>query len=170
MKNIKTKNRAFTLIELLVVIAIIAILAAILFPVFAKARDRAKATSCLSNLKQMGVAAKMYENDYDDKLVPYAQHDTSTRFTKLLEPYTKNLEIFTCPSDLLKRDKLNTAMYPPYPTTYGVNWYITSASGKYGNTVNPGRPTSYVKDPSGTVWSCDCAVMDPATAGRPANE
>lgn len=163
----RTDRNGFTLIELLVVIAIIAILAAILFPVFAKARERAEATTCLSNLKQMGIAAKMYEGDYDDNLVPYAVFGQA-RFTKLLEPFTKSLEIFTCPSDLLDRSKLsNTTEYPnQYPTTYGVNWYICNGVGDYPGAGHfSGRPTSYVKDPAGTVWSCDCAVITGATAG-----
>ena len=63
-------RRGFTLIELLVVIAIIAILAAILFPVFAHARDKALAATCLSNLKELGLAAMMYVQDYDDTIVP----------------------------------------------------------------------------------------------------
>ena len=63
------KRRGFTLIELLVVIAIIAILAAILFPVFARAREKARQTSCLSNLKQVGLASNMYLQDYDERLV-----------------------------------------------------------------------------------------------------
>src|SRR6266480_2088355 len=68
MKRIP-KAHAFTLIELLVVIAIIAILAAILFPVFAQAREKARAISCISNLKQLGTAAKMYEQDYDETVL-----------------------------------------------------------------------------------------------------
>jgi prepilin-type N-terminal cleavage/methylation domain-containing protein/prepilin-type processing-associated H-X9-DG protein len=168
--------RAFTLIELLVVIAIIAILAAILFPVFAKARDRAKSAGGLSNLKQMGISAPMYVDDYDGMLVPYGiainlpggGYDSS-RFTKLLEPYTKNTEIFTCPSDHLNRARLRQmATTAPYPTTYGVNWYICRETGSYWNT--PGRPEKFVKQPAGTIWAADTAVIDPLTKDKPADQ
>ncbi|HLK60100.1 MAG TPA: prepilin-type N-terminal cleavage/methylation domain-containing protein, partial [Chthonomonadaceae bacterium] len=70
MEVICRPRRGFTLIELLVVIAIIAILAAILFPVFAQAREKARAISCMSNTKQMGIAALMYAQDFDETLVP----------------------------------------------------------------------------------------------------
>jgi prepilin-type N-terminal cleavage/methylation domain-containing protein len=72
------KNRAFTLIELLVVIAIIAILAAILFPVFARAREQARKTSCLSNMKQIGLGIGMYVQDYDEKYFSWSSECAHT--------------------------------------------------------------------------------------------
>ncbi len=91
------RKRGFTLIELLVVIAIIAILAAILFPVFAKAREKARTSSCQSNLKQIGLAFAMYKNDYDETSPGY---DYSGGWTLTLQPYIKNTQIFVCPSKI----------------------------------------------------------------------
>ena len=113
MKN--SKKSAFTLIELLVVIAIIAILAAILFPVFAQAREKARQTSCLSNMKQVGLGLLMYAQDYDenypradywDSRPPLNPAATGTfaarvnhyKWPAWVLPYTKNVNIFRCPS------------------------------------------------------------------------
>ena len=95
------QRRGFTLIELLVVIAIIAILAAILFPVFAQAREKARQTACMSNMKQIGSAYIMYAQDYDEALVPgcnwnagYSQQtDRRSYWDGLLDPYVKNLAL-----------------------------------------------------------------------------
>ena len=117
-------KKAFTLIELLVVIAIIAILAAILFPVFARARENARRSSCMSNLKQIGLGMQQYTQDYDEKLFPHrfnaaananpllpanggpardAQVTGTARdkifWVSLLQPYVKSYQIFVCPSN-----------------------------------------------------------------------
>ncbi len=97
-------RKAFTLIELLVVIAIIAILAAILFPVFAQAKEAAKKTACLSNDKQMATALYMYASDNDDMLCQTswesdATHPYQVHWSFLMQPYIKNFDMFRCPSD-----------------------------------------------------------------------
>lgn len=95
-------KRGFTLIELLVVIAIIAILAAILFPVFARAREAARATACKSNLKQLGTAMSMYVQDYDENM-PFNYHYLTGGgqlwwWEDDIQPYVKNWGAFQCPS------------------------------------------------------------------------
>ena len=102
----QASRQAFTLIELLVVIAIIAILAAILFPVFAKAREKARTASCQSNLKQMGVAFMQYTQDYDESLPLLYQNNQSVppagrgyQWTFTIQPYLKNLQVYKCASD-----------------------------------------------------------------------
>jgi len=127
------RRSAFTLIELLVVIAIIAILAAILFPVFAQAREQARKTVCLSNLKQLGLGLVMYVQDYDETF-PVAAWDTPPigttdsdshnpnfpafwRWIWVVQPYVKNRQILVCPSDPKqgKDTSLSGMVYDPNP-------------------------------------------------------
>jgi prepilin-type N-terminal cleavage/methylation domain-containing protein/prepilin-type processing-associated H-X9-DG protein len=97
------RRGGFTLIELLVVIAIIALLAAILFPVFARARENARKSSCANNLKQLGVAMAQYTQDFDEYFMPAqptnpASPGNGLTFVSLLGTYTKNAQVFICPS------------------------------------------------------------------------
>ncbi len=136
MKNemYPVKNRAFTLIELLVVIAIIAILAAILFPVFAQAREKARAISCISNLKQQGLAAVMYVQDYDEVYPPGTIRGTTgavvESWKQLLLPYEKTFGIYECPdtrAGISKFQSGNPATdWPGYWSVMDENWVACS--------------------------------------------
>ncbi len=124
----KNKPKAFTLIELLVVIAIIAILASILFPVFARARENARRSSCMSNLKQIGLSVMQYVQDNDERYPlsqvsrtgPWADIPTSDDFAdtanvqwpQFIAPYTKSMQIFRCPSAYAKTG--NDGVYGQY--------------------------------------------------------
>jgi prepilin-type N-terminal cleavage/methylation domain-containing protein/prepilin-type processing-associated H-X9-DG protein len=115
-------SRGFTLIELLVVIAIIAILAAILFPVFARARESARSISCVSNVRQLGMAFTQYFQDYDEQF-PFVKG--ASPWVDTLQPYLKNTQMLRCPSDT------STNWTVPLPgqtairrTSYTLNGYL----------------------------------------------
>ncbi|HZO88466.1 MAG TPA: DUF1559 domain-containing protein [Chthonomonadaceae bacterium] len=164
--------KGFTLIELLVVIAIIAILAAILFPVFAQARERARAISCVSNLKQMGLAAVMYAQDYDENYPgmwqwspgaimahsPYLYPPgwTAEQAKAQCEtcPYVKNTDVYACPS------RKNTsygdpALYFSYGYAYPTMWggYPPIPGSAFGFPVGPSLAA--FSEPADTVMIMD---------------
>lgn len=129
--------KGFTLIELLVVIAIIAILAAILFPVFARARENARRASCLSNVKQMGLALMQYTQDYDEMypILGWATGDTviypngasgSNNWIMRIYPYAKSVQLFNCPSSTRK---WNGEISVTSLTSYGANNHLIGIGG-----------------------------------------
>jgi prepilin-type N-terminal cleavage/methylation domain-containing protein/prepilin-type processing-associated H-X9-DG protein len=171
-----TRRNGFTLIELLVVIAIIAILAAILFPVFAQAREAARQTTCLSNLRQIGSATRMYLQDYDEVWVPTGsaiEPGTVLNGRKLngqpfngwslsLQPYTRNRQMFLCPS--MSRTFQGGGACAPFngqPVTnhYSYNYFLgrdgSYAGGTYGRSP----------DGSETYFTpiADAAIVQPAS-------
>jgi prepilin-type N-terminal cleavage/methylation domain-containing protein/prepilin-type processing-associated H-X9-DG protein len=123
------RKPAFTLIELLVVIAIIAILAAILFPVFAQARDKARQATCLSNSRQLALALQMYTQDYEDVL-PSAQQVNADKsiiwnINHLLLPYTRNERVHVCPSDPMPTPPQGRGV-ETFPVSYIPNYAVLS--------------------------------------------
>jgi len=191
MLNIK-QVKAFTLIELLVVIAIIAILAAILFPVFAKVREKARQISCVSNSKQVGLAVLQYAQDYDETM-PNATINsmqiwsvgTPYAFWSLqVLPYIKDIHAFACPDDSLGGGPDPSVTWAGVCLSYGANGYLVGRPPSYpwldqrlaGAFGIPGfssdQPTlSRQTQPSSSImlaekWSSDLVT---ATSGADAN-
>src|SRR5438045_2253444 len=150
MLNKTTPRRGFTLIELLVVIAIIAILAAILFPVFAQARDKARQAVCLSNCKQLGTAIIMYTQDYDEVLPQGYNGPSKNSWGKVTVPYVKNTDIFTCPSAPQIKSRA-PSVNRLFTGGYGCNRNIMGA--------NLGRALAEITDPAGTFAIADTARL-----------
>ena len=154
-------RRGFTLIELLVVIAIIAILAAILFPVFARAREKARQTSCLSNLKQLGLGLVMYTQDYDEKFPTYywgegnsGQANSCTWWAGAY-PYVKNIQIYACPSSSIQWHNTFQVwinFHPEFAGNPSINYGYNELMGN----VATGVPLAQMSHPAETVVLADC--------------
>ncbi len=155
---LRNYHQGFTLIELLVVIAIIAILAAILFPVFARARENARRSSCQSNLKQIGLGLMQYVQDYDEIMPMNSTNEPAGgAWMDKIQPYIKSYQLFKCPSD-------TNAAVPGYNTgvtSYGVNMVGYNESG--GNPNGPpisqaNKPVAMaaIQSASTTLFAMDC--------------
>ena len=157
MRNIKQARSGFTLIELLVVIAIIAILAAILFPVFAKAREKARQTTCASNEKQLGLGFIQYVQDYDEAY-PYSEN-----WAYCIYPYVKSVGAYACPDDT------SAGAAGTYPISYAVNanCNVQSYPGFTLGSPTIGQSTAKFTAPSSTVLLFECAQGK--TASDPGN-
>lgn len=145
----RTGQNAFTSIELLVVIAIIAILAAILFPVFAQAREKARQTACLSNEKQLGLALTQYVQDFDE-VYPIGTSGTGGYVSIFgtagqLYPYIRNVNVFSCPSDPTVASPPNV----PLSYSYNQNFGGTDAA------TYTGRELALLNSPAKTVAYCE---------------
>ena len=188
-KGIVRTKAGFTLIELLVVIAIIAILAAILFPAFAKAREAARKSSCSSNLKQLGIAITQYVQEYDEQYPqgtglegkpPYAAKDATfynTWYTNV-QPYLKSYDVLRCPSD-----PIGTGSAQPWAgprLSYVSNGYITGQFGGWAlrGIMGPGTETwitpmvrsmASVNSPSQTILLTERDHVWPGQASVPGN-
>ena len=153
-------RNAFTLIELLVVIAIIALLAAILFPVFGRVRENARRSSCLSNTKQIGLGITQYCQDNDERF-PYSEPYNGAvpmagRWELKVMPYVKSTQIFVCPS--------NTDFVIPTPWSgSGASYAINPNLSNWVTNVPPSQPLSRVPDATGTALVVETADLTDAT-------
>jgi prepilin-type N-terminal cleavage/methylation domain-containing protein/prepilin-type processing-associated H-X9-DG protein len=168
--------RGFTLIELLIVIAIIAILAAILFPVFARARENARRSSCQSNLKQLGLGILQYTQDYDERM-PQTQRDNSGPSWKdYIFAYVKNTQVFSCPSNTRKNLTSDTDLTIPAHYTANIFGGESPAStgyanyqsyGAFGNQYFVGPTLSSLDAPSQLIALAEQYALDATTPGSP---
>jgi len=161
------KKQGFTLIELLVVIAIIAILAAILFPVFAQAREKARAISCLSNLKQIGLGQMQYVQDYDEYYFPanYIPGPTEYRWYQMVQPYIKNGDLR---SNGMSYGQGGIWHCPSFPSVqdanYGVSEYVfpgwNPGSGLATGLAGPVTQDSQIDSPADTITTLEKGQND----------
>ena len=172
--TMKSGKRGFTLIELLVVIAIIAILSAILFPVFAKVREKARQITCLSNEKQIGLGIMQYSED-NDETNPYVFGNNGTpdsSWETLVLPYIKSAGVFACPDDTYSRGATNVNSQGnsvPGTTPQISSYSMVLAWGDWGGTYSAsGSKLASITSPSTTIITCErwngYHFMDPGWA------
>jgi len=169
MLSSKKSREGFTLIELLVVIAMIAILAAILFPVFAKVREKARQTSCASNLKQIGLAILQYAQD-NEELYPMARYFTSAdrsvpgpNWGQQIYPYVKSTGAYRCPDDTATNDVLGQGLATPVlPGSYRYNFLLGATYANGGSDWGGAHNLASIKEPVTRV-----AVLDTFGNGEP---
>ena len=166
-REVGPRRRAFTLIELLVVIAIIAILAAILFPVFAQAREKARAIACLSNTKQLAMGVYQYASDFDETLpVLGVNAQLRGRWHYQIWPYVKNVEVFTCPNILMNKwvPPTGAALGTSDRGGYGWNLALTAYAGTGSINAAPGYALSSIAKPAETIILGDTGFNGTASA------
>jgi len=161
-------NRGFTLIELLVVIAIIALLAAILFPVFARARENARKSSCMSNLKQVGLGWMQYAQDYDEQVIPYtttggsfptgAPGWTAFAWNRSIQPYLKSIQVIRCPSEARNPD-----------TSYGYNMTVGNNGRSLADIPLPAQTPTFADVVGHTPTTPQQALVFLIPSGTPGN-
>jgi prepilin-type N-terminal cleavage/methylation domain-containing protein/prepilin-type processing-associated H-X9-DG protein len=169
-----TKNgavRGFTLIELLVVISIIAIIAAILFPVFARARENARRASCQSNLKQMSLGVIQYVQDYDERFPlsggPLGTQCGDTRsgehlsWATKIQPYVKSTQIFKCPSDYWSNYPTTSYLRKTATMSYADNWLLGPTYAPGGTPPAPVHIASVVQPTKVVMWIEDEYTQNP---------
>ena len=148
--NAHRPRRGFTLIELLVVIAIIAILAAILFPVFARAREAARATACLSNVRQISMGVAQYIQEYDEQF-PFIRGDYA--WVNTVQPYMKSRQILRCPSDNSQNwEQPLPGATAIRPTSYTLNGFLA-----------PAVPTANNPNPAANPYCHVASIQSPAS-------
>lgn len=164
-----SRRTGFTLIELLVVIAIIAILAAILFPVFARAREKARQSNCLSNVKQIGLGLLMYMQDYDETFVRTSDADmvgwvaTGNHYSvwyRAVGPYVKNQQLFVCPSDTSRtsaRWPSNSSSWNESTSAVAGSWHFPLSYGVNHNFG--GGALGSVEYPAETGMAFECTLI-----------
>ena len=150
--TIRGARPAFTLIELLVVIAIIAILAAILFPVFARARENARRSSCQSNLKQIGLGVLQYVQDYDENMPFTRTAEAVSNWQFNVQPYVKSYQLFACPSNTRNTIGLDAG---PSPNPTVVSYAAIRTAGSSGTAGSGGAFSDYQSTPPVVVSVAD---------------